>query len=136
MTPTELREVGEALYGPRWQSALARALGMGDRHMRKLAAGEVEISPGIAADIERLLARRRADDALAELDWLAATEGEMPVMIRLTQGRDRIGRKATALLAKALRERGIAVEIVAVPDDVSDPTERAAIAAAMPSRRD
>lgn len=37
-----LDRIGSALYGPRWQSELARALGVSDRHMRRWAAsGEI-----------------------------------------------------------------------------------------------
>lgn len=42
MTYPQLRVVGEALFGPRWQSELARALGISDRHMRRwVQAGEI-----------------------------------------------------------------------------------------------
>lgn len=60
MTRDQLRQAGEALFGPHWQSPLARALGMSDRHMRRLASGEAPITEGMAADIRRLLAERRA----------------------------------------------------------------------------
>lgn len=40
MTPAELiRAVGNALYGPRWQCELARALRMGDRTVRQWLSG-------------------------------------------------------------------------------------------------
>ena len=42
-----LRQVGEALYGPRFASDLARDLRMSDRNMRRLLAGEHDVSPGI-----------------------------------------------------------------------------------------
>jgi hypothetical protein len=35
-----LARVGAALYGPQWQSALARDLGVSDRTMRRWATGE------------------------------------------------------------------------------------------------
>ena len=36
-----LREVGEAIFGPQWQRAMARALDINDRHIRKWASGEI-----------------------------------------------------------------------------------------------
>lgn len=56
-----LRDAGEALYGPQWQSALARDLGISDRHMRRMVAGAADVSPGMAMDIWRLCEERRGD---------------------------------------------------------------------------
>lgn len=69
-----LRDAGEALYGPQWQSQLARDLGMSDRHMRRLAAGAADLSPGMAADIWRLCEERAAllDDVIERIK-IAAT---------------------------------------------------------------
>ncbi len=53
-----LRQAGEALYGPRWQSALAKALGMSDRHMRRLAAGQADVNAGMTADLASLCRER------------------------------------------------------------------------------
>ena len=53
-----LREVGEALYGPRRQSDLARALGVSDRTMRRWIAGEFSIPDGLAAELRALLKAR------------------------------------------------------------------------------
>lgn len=58
MTP--LRQAGEALYGPRWQSDLARALGVSDRTMRRWAAGTHCPPPGVHADLLRLVEQRIA----------------------------------------------------------------------------
>ena len=69
-----LRDAGEALYGPQWQSQLARDLGMSDRHMRRLDAGAADLSPGMAADIWRLCEERAAllDDVIERIK-IAAT---------------------------------------------------------------
>ena len=53
-------EVGRALYGPRWQSDLARALGVSDRTVRRWAAGEEQPRPGVYRDALRLV-RERAE---------------------------------------------------------------------------
>ena len=45
MTPTELRAVGEALYGPVWQSKMARELGVSSRCIRRWLSGERRIGP-------------------------------------------------------------------------------------------
>jgi len=68
MTATELRMIGECLYGELWQSQLARALGVNDRTVRRWAIGKG--APGTyASAMIGLLAHRRAaiDDALAHL---------------------------------------------------------------------
>lgn len=60
-----LERVGQALYGPQWQSALARALGVNDRTMRRWVAGDSTVPPGIREDLKGLVETR-----LAELDEL------------------------------------------------------------------
>jgi len=63
-----IREVGAALFGSLWQSELARALAMSPRHMRRLVAGDSEITDdtikGMAAvararlkEVERITTR-------------------------------------------------------------------------------
>lgn len=61
MTRAELATIGEALYGPRWQSELARALGVGLRRMQRWAAGDFAIPDGVRADIRALALRRLID---------------------------------------------------------------------------
>jgi methylphosphotriester-DNA--protein-cysteine methyltransferase len=69
-----LRDAGEALYGPRWQSELARDLNMSDRHMRRMAAGDAELTPGMAADLWRIAGERAASlEQLIERLKIAAT---------------------------------------------------------------
>lgn len=61
-----LVECGEALYGPRWQSSLARDLGVSDRTMRRWAAGTHDVPPGLYLDLLRLTQERaQALDDLA-----------------------------------------------------------------------
>ncbi len=61
MTPAErltfLTKTGEALYGARWQSALAEDLRTSDRTMRRWVAGQ-EIPWGIEAELRGLLMAR------------------------------------------------------------------------------
>lgn len=66
MTPSILRAVGEALYGPRWQCELARELCVSDRTMRRWSAGTHEIPPAVRDDLLAIVARRR--DELRALD--------------------------------------------------------------------
>jgi len=62
-----LVETGEALYGPRWQSDLARDLGVSDRTVRRWAAGTHDMPPGVCADLLRLAVERaRRLDKLAK----------------------------------------------------------------------
>ena len=59
MTPTDLTSIATAMFGPRWQRELERALGVDDRLVRRWAAGDVPIPDARTAQI-RSLARDRA----------------------------------------------------------------------------
>jgi hypothetical protein len=54
MTSGELRTIGERLYGPRWQTKLARALPVSTRTVRYWLSGERAIRPVIAERIRGL----------------------------------------------------------------------------------
>ena len=56
-----LKQTGVALYGPQWQSALSRDLGISDRHMRRLVAGEAELKAGMTMDLLRIALKRSAE---------------------------------------------------------------------------
>jgi len=58
MSPALLRQAGEALYGPRWQSDLARDLRVSDRTVRRWDAGQNEIPPGVWVELRTLLTTR------------------------------------------------------------------------------
>jgi transcriptional regulator GlxA family with amidase domain len=61
-----LAEAGEALYGPRWQSELARDLDVSIRTMQRWAAGTTDVPAGLYVDLLRLTQERAAVlDALA-----------------------------------------------------------------------
>lgn len=61
-----LAEAGEALYGARWQSDLARDLGVSDRTVRRWVAGTTVVPPGLWLDLLHLTQERAAVlDALA-----------------------------------------------------------------------
>lgn len=68
MTPAELRTIGERLYGPRWQTQLARALVRDTRTVRRWLAGK---SP-IPAIVVSWLTDRDAEIGLAAVDHKAA----------------------------------------------------------------
>jgi len=48
---TPIAEIGRALWGERWQTEMARALAISDRHIRRLTAGTAPVSPGIFRDL-------------------------------------------------------------------------------------
>jgi len=60
MTPALFQQVGEALYGPRWQAAMARDLGVQLRSVQRWLSGDREI-PDIRAELADLLGQRRDD---------------------------------------------------------------------------
>ncbi|HEX9472484.1 MAG TPA: helix-turn-helix transcriptional regulator [Bradyrhizobium sp.] len=64
-TPTLLEIAGLALFGPQWQSELARQLDVNDRTLRRWFAGTVEPSPGVWQDIRKLLERKQVACAKA-----------------------------------------------------------------------
>jgi len=51
----ELRSIGEAAFGPRWQSKLARFLPANPRTVRRWLSGERNISRMAAARIRSLI---------------------------------------------------------------------------------
>jgi len=60
-------EIGEALYGQQWQSAIARDLAVSDRTVRRWVAGRHQMPDGVYSDLLRLIVERAATlDALAE----------------------------------------------------------------------
>lgn len=62
-----LAECGEALYGPQWQTALARDLTVADRTVRRWVAGTSDPPAGLWTDLLRLTQERAAAlDALAD----------------------------------------------------------------------
>jgi hypothetical protein len=68
-----LRGCGEALYGPLWQSQLARDLNISDRTIRRWLAGADDMPPGVAMDLLRLVMERaQALDDLTERLKIAA----------------------------------------------------------------
>lgn len=63
MTPDLLRAAGELLYGSRWQSDLAAALGVGSRRVREWLAGDRSIPAGVGPEIAALWRDRVAAGA-------------------------------------------------------------------------
>lgn len=58
MSAALLREAGMALYGPRWQSDLARDLKVNDRTVRRWDAGTHDMPAGLWAELRALLKAR------------------------------------------------------------------------------
>lgn len=57
-----LRRYGEALYGSRWQTELARALKLSSsRRVRQWLSGERGIPAGVWDDLDALAKERRAE---------------------------------------------------------------------------
>lgn len=74
MTPDTLSRIGQALYGSRWQSELARALGVSDRTMRRWVVGQNPIPDGVTKELESLRQEhiRQLQDLESELMGEAA----------------------------------------------------------------
>jgi hypothetical protein len=72
--PDLLARVGQALYGERWQTQLARALGVADRTVRRWVAGEDAPRAGVWTDLLEILARHQAELANLTEPLRAAAE--------------------------------------------------------------
>lgn len=74
MTPKQLATVGQALYGERWQTALAIALGITDRNMRRWVKGTHAIPDKVRADLAIIVERhgRKLEKILAGLQDVGA----------------------------------------------------------------
>lgn len=69
-----LERVGEAMYGPRWQTDLARDLGVADRTVRRYVAGTVPVPDDLWPKVARVI-RDRLGEMNAALDDIT---GEVP----------------------------------------------------------
>lgn len=56
-----LKDTGEALYGPRWQSDLAKEMDVSDRTVRRWVAGADDMPSGVALDLWRICEEKIAD---------------------------------------------------------------------------
>lgn len=68
--PNLITQYGRALYGARWQSLMADALGVNERTVRRWASGEYDPPPGVYDDL-RILAAKKS----RELTDLARAKG-------------------------------------------------------------
>lgn len=69
---TNLKAVGQLLYGPEWQSPLARRMGVNPRTMRYWAAGDRDMSDQVRAHLIQLAANALAErsiDMMLEQDY-------------------------------------------------------------------
>jgi hypothetical protein len=74
MSSKLLQNAGAALYGPRWQTDLARDLDISDRTIRRWASGTDDVPVGAYVDLARLVEERMAAlEALSPKLKLAAT---------------------------------------------------------------
>ncbi len=69
MKAKELILIGEALYGARFQTDLARDLSVGDRTMRRWCSGKSEIPDNVQAELAAVVAAKgkKLQKILAEL---------------------------------------------------------------------
>lgn len=74
MSSRLLKRCGEALYGPRWQSELARDLKVADRTVRRWVDGSSDVPDGVYLELLGLCNARAAelDDLIAVLPRAAA----------------------------------------------------------------
>lgn len=78
LTPEDLARAGQALFGARWQTDLADALGFSDSaRIRQFLGGRRQVPPGVGAEIMALLRQRSAETAAIadELERQSAGQG-------------------------------------------------------------
>lgn len=109
MTLKELAKHGRALFGERWQSDMARALGITVRYMQMIAAGERALTDELAARVTALVGVNECSQRLAELDTIAQAAG-VQVSVTLS-GADGFQAEAAKRIADALRLRGYEVRV-------------------------
>ncbi|MEE8657679.1 Transcriptional regulator [Acetobacteraceae bacterium EV16G] len=71
ITRDHLQETGEALFGPRWQSELASALGVNVRTVQRWISGKNPLPDWLAKDLAELVTEHR--DRLDEIAGRIAT---------------------------------------------------------------
>ncbi len=62
--PNLITQYGRALYGARWQSLMADALGVNERTVRRWGKGEYNVPDGVYDEL-RSIARAKAKELLA-----------------------------------------------------------------------
>lgn len=74
MSSRLLKRCGEALYGPRWQSEVARDLKVSDRTIRRWVDGSSDVPDGVYLELLSLCTERAAelDDLISILPRAAA----------------------------------------------------------------
>jgi len=72
-----IAQIGEALYGDGWVSALARDLGINRKTIQRYASGEYEVNPNLYAELQMLLNNRASQiqQVQAELNKLTQEYG-------------------------------------------------------------
>lgn len=68
-----LVKTGEALFGSRWQSDLARELDVSDRTVRRWVANADSLPPGVAMDLLRLVTNKLGELEAVEQQLRMAT---------------------------------------------------------------
>lgn len=63
LTPEQLKQAGELLYGNQWQSDLARAINVDSRRIRQWLSGQRPIPAGLWLEIIELLKNNSRDTA-------------------------------------------------------------------------
>ncbi len=74
MSSRLLQRCGEALYGPRWQSEIARDLDISDRTIRRWVSGASDVPDGVYLQLLSMCQERAAelDELICKLPRTAA----------------------------------------------------------------
>jgi hypothetical protein len=95
MTPEKLATIGIALYGDRWQTALANDLRVADRTMRRWLSGDSPIPENVATELLVLFEKRkRVLNALTDYSINVLTHTVINVRTNTVFGYDEAGQLA------------------------------------------
>lgn len=124
MTVNDLHAIGQYLFGGGWQTALADAIGVSDRNMRRWASGHLPVPPGAWQDIINLAAEKQVYDAWPVIEGMHKKYGKSALVELYISGVDdkvasihkRTWTRETDITIKTamvdlLKERGLKAEV-------------------------
>lgn len=111
MTPVDLAQCGRALYGGRWRSALARAIGVSDRTVRRWVQSKVGVPCEQAERIWTAAVAHQCNRILDEVEFLELYCGVRIDRVTVAPPDSALSRRVQPAVIKRLREHGITVAI-------------------------
>lgn len=121
MTPKLLQQVGTELFGPRWQSALARYVGKAPRTVRRWVAGDVPVPDWAERQLLQLQAGVRSEAVMRHHRHLAQRARQIAQQLPTMAG----GAAWVEPIAQLLRDlaHALASDVESAACDSSSPSQ-------------